>query len=404
MVREVARGDVIELFMKATETMIASRNARLWTAISLVSAMAGRRCWTSTYRGKPLYANMFIFLVGDAGKGKSDPMDFAEQIAREFEVPDGHLVFCPDEVTPAAFKQYMGETFSELSEADDAEERKFHSFYTLISEWGGFVSDPDPQFNQSLSRIWDCPRVFRKWTKEHGKDRLYNPYLTILAGVQPDWFAHGFPRGSFKLGFSARAVWVWSSAQMGEKQLFTDAPVQDMKLIIATLERVKGVEGEIKWTPSAQEALQAWWAGGGKPRPTEMLLEHYCTRRDMHVAKLALVCALSRGAQEIDLVDFQRAMEYMLEVEKDMPQAIAMAGENPLTGVQTAAALWVAEESARIGGPVAETALRRHIARMVRPEQASLLINELIAQGLVALPRGSSALSPDRLLLPGVSR
>lgn len=394
-------GDVIDLFMAATETMVASPTARRWTAISLVSALAGRRVWTSTYRGKPLYANMFIFLVGEPGKGKSDPMDFAEKLAREFEVPDGHVVFCPDEVTPAAFKQYMGETFSEVAEATDAEERKFHSFYTLISEWGGFVAEPDAQFNQGLARLWDCPPVFRKWTKEHGKDRLFNPYLTILAGVQPDWFAHGFPRGSFKLGFAARAVWVWAEGPVVEKRLFTPAPDQETHQLVKLLSRVLEREGELPWSSEAQAALQQWWSAGARPRPAEPMLEHYCTRRDMHLAKLALVCVLSRGGRRIELVDFHRALGYMLEVEQDMPQAIALAGENPLTGVADLAVAWVKGEVVRTGAAVPETALRRHIARMVRPEQAGLLVNELIAQGRLVLPRGSDAMSPNRLLSLG---
>lgn len=394
-------GDVIELFLRATETMVASRAAKLWTAVSLVSALAGRKVWTSTYRGKPLYANMFIFLVGEPGKGKSDPMDFAEKLARSFEVPDGHVVFCPDEVTPAAFKQYMGETFSETNEAEDADERKFHSFYTLISEWAGFVAEPDAQFNQGLARLWDCPLVFRKWTKEHGKDRLFNPYLTVLAGVQPDWFAHGFPRGSFKLGFAARTVWVWATGQVGEKKLFTPAPTEETVQLVKLLERAREVSGEVQWAPEAQVALQQWWSAGAKPRPEEPLLEHYCTRRDMHLAKLALVCVLSRGGSRVELVDFERALGYLVEVEQDMPKAVAMAGENPLTGVSDLAVAWVKEQAGVLGGPVPETALRRHIARMVRPQEAGLLVNELIAQGRLIVPRGSDALSPNRLLIPG---
>lgn len=395
--------DVIGLFMRATETMVASPAARLWSAISLVSAVASRRVWTSTYRGKPLYANMQIFLVGEPGKGKSDPMEFALSLAREFEVPDGHIVFSPDEITPAAFKQYMGETFSETAEADDVDERKFVSFYALISEWASFIAEPDPQFNQSLARLWDCPATFRKWTKEHGKDNLYNPYLTLLAGVQPSWFAHGFPRGSFKLGFPARTIWVWADGDTQAKKLFTAAPTVETKELVLALERVRQFEGEMGWAPEAQDALQKWWSDGAPPRPKEPMLDHYCTRRDMHVAKLALVCALSRASHKIELTDLQRAMMYLFEVEKEMPKAVALAGENPLTGIGEIVVEFVADRQGATGGDaVPETEVRRHIARLVKPQEAGLLVNELIAQGRLIIAGGKDAMPPHRHLRVGV--
>jgi len=393
-------GDVIEMFMNATETMVASRAARLWTGISLVSAIVGRRVWTSTYREKVLYANMHVFLVGEPGKGKSDPMDLAEGLARRFEVPDGHVVFCPDEVTPAAFKQYMGETFTEIAEGSDAEERKFQSFYALISEWGGFVAEPDAQFNQSLARLWDCPPIFRKWTKEHGKDRIYNPYLTILAGVQPKWFLHGFPRGSFELGFAARSVWVWASGEVGEKKFFGKGPSIAFEAILEGLKRARASAGEIGWHEEAKARLAEWWASGAAPRPEEPLLEHYCTRRDMHLAKLALVSVLSRGGAWIAREDVERAMEWLFEVERDMPKAIAMAGENPLAGVSELAVTYVREIEIASNAPVPETALRRHISRMVNPRDSGLVVGELILQGRLHVVSGKDA-PGERMLRVG---
>lgn len=391
--------------MEATRNMTTSPLVRRWCAVSMVGAVASRKVWTTTYRGKKLHANQFVMLVGKPGTGKTDPIEFVEECLDGFELSgdEGHVVFAPNITTPAAWLQDLGQTFSESKEAADAEERRFTSQFTVISEWSAFTMDQEcDQFYSALADLWEWKqdKPFRKSTKEHGKDAMYNPYVGILAGVQPEWFVNGMPKGGFKKGFSARMLWV-NVHGGGELELFTAAPEREKAELVAGLQRVRQAEGEVRWAPEAAEALKQWVKAGCPPRPSDPLLSDYCVRRHMHLGKTALCSALARGSQRIELLDLERAKQWLLELEAEMPEAIMLAGENPLVGVSELAVTYVRELQLARNGPVAETDLRRHIAKMVKPQDVGLLLGELVNQGRLVVVKGGDAGAPHRWFVVG---
>jgi hypothetical protein len=74
--------------------------------------------------------------------------------------------------------------------------------------------------------------------------------------------------------------------------------------------------------------IVAWGKTGFAPIPTHSRLQNYNTRRVLHVMKLAMVSAVSRGNDLcIRLADAQRAQDWLLEAELRMPDIFReMAG------------------------------------------------------------------------------
>lgn len=397
--------DVIETFMRVTEGMSVKELVKRWVAIALVGAIASRKVWTSTFWGLKLHANEFIMLVGDPGTGKSIPVRFAKKCAKAFEHvgDEGHVVFTTNITTPAAWLLRLAEMFDE-DEAMGAEARVCKSHFCVLSEWASFTMDQESgQFWQALADLWDCPDdddPFVKDTKEHGTNRAWNPYVNILAGVQPKWFSVGMPKGGWDMGFSARMLWV-NCGEPRDKVLFTEEPEGEVGGIIAGLQRVRDRAGFVPWSDEARRALQAWVTAGGPPKPQEPMLGHYCRRRDMHVGKLALISVLSRGGGRIEMEDLDRAWRWLFELEEEMPQAIRLAGENPLAGPMELAVTYVREMGEALGGDVSEMALRRHLAHMVRPQDVGLLIQDLIHQGRLMVSRGADGGPTARMLKVG---
>src|SRR5262245_59266640 len=69
---------------------------RKWAAISTIASVLEQRVWLTT--STPLYPNLYIFLVGHAGIGKSRTISAAGRFLRE--VPELHLG--PNSVTMAS--------------------------------------------------------------------------------------------------------------------------------------------------------------------------------------------------------------------------------------------------------------------------------------------------------------
>ena len=88
--------------------------------------------------------------------------------------------------------------------------------------------------------------------------------------------------------------------------------------------------GQMNWGEGALEYLNDWHMKGGPPAPTHTKLSHYVRSRTLHVIKLALTSAVSRtGHLLVELADVKRAMAWMLDAERVMPDVFrAMTGKS----------------------------------------------------------------------------
>src|SRR5690606_13015295 len=74
-----------------------------WAGLSLLSSLCSRRVWTdmAIY---PVYANMYVLLVGSPGSKKSTGMKFAEKIVEKLK----DIPYAPASVTKEALTAQMG--------------------------------------------------------------------------------------------------------------------------------------------------------------------------------------------------------------------------------------------------------------------------------------------------------
>lgn len=391
--------NLIEQFVSATSHMASPEVFRRWCAVSMVSVALGRKCWTSIEAGLRLYPNTYIFLVSRPGIGKSRAVEEAWQLLRRLPIgPESPctVVFTPDEITKERMVQHMGEVFYEGREPGSV------SYFGLISEFATLMPEPDAGWMQSIARIWDCPERYERQTKHHGTDVLVNPYCCVLAGVQPSWFAEGFPPHAYELGLPARIIFVYAG-EKPEREFFAKAPsrVAALAAVYEGLERVHKIRGEFPWEPAAKQAWSAWARAGFPPAPDDPLLEGYTVRRDMHMAKLAMIVAAASHPESklVTRADLEQAQAYLFAVEKDMPTALSNAGGNIYKMREETILSFVAGQYAATKRPVPEREVRRRLGRMVSTTLIVPIINELVAQQrLKAL---STSAAPNRLLMPG---
>src|SRR5262245_36320651 len=87
----------ITSFMRLTEHLDTPEIFRRWAAISVLSSVLERKVWNRT-KGRPLYPNLYIVLVGTPGAGKSAIVSYCEKLLRALE----EIHVAPSSVTSAS--------------------------------------------------------------------------------------------------------------------------------------------------------------------------------------------------------------------------------------------------------------------------------------------------------------
>lgn len=311
--------DWIELFLDWTEGIPSPRIFRQWAAISTLAGALERRVHVIS-AGKPLFPNLYVLLVGTPGVGKTQVIEHVNDLWHVIT----ELHVAPHDVTKAALIDCLAQASSRriLGESQLLE---YNSLLVAADEFGVLVPSHDLDFLSTLNRIFDNPPQHRQ--NRRGLQQqvdIVNPQLNIIGGVQPAYLANLLPEEAWGMGFMSRVIMIYSSEKaqfllnLGSKVGVAKNQIARDNLL-KRLQHVLGLYGELDWTQEAKDAVEKWRAEGEKPVPEHSKMEHYNARRVLHVLKLCIISAVSRGSGTVHNLDFQRARDWLLEAEQFMP-------------------------------------------------------------------------------------
>lgn len=334
--------DIVGQFMQMTDTDDTPTLYRKWAAISLVGGALERRVWTSVGHrsGQPrrAYPNLYIFLVGTPGVGKFviDDIRMLWREAREHQTTSPAFCVAPDNMTHAAMVDRLSKSVKTCLPPNDPKEGpyEYHSLLIAAEELGVFLPQYDLDFIAVLNSIYNAPAVYSE-ERRYGPSReieINRPMLNILGGAQPAWLNNVFPEDAWGMGLASRIILIYASKgeandPFGEGY---ERPI-GRTLLLEQLGKLSLLYGEINWTEQAKDRLRTWVKADGPPTPTHSKLEHYCKRRQLHAIKLAMISSVSRlnAVKAIELIDIDRAIEWLIEAEKVMPDVFrSMRGKS----------------------------------------------------------------------------
>jgi len=249
--------------------------------------------------------------------------------AGDFWLGVNTLHVAPDSVTRASLVDALDAAQTKAI-LPDGTFLQFHALTVPASEFGVLVPAHDLEFLNTLNHIYDCPRNYRENRRSRTKQvEIAYPMLNILGGSQPAYLASLLPEQAWGMGFTSRLIMVYSG-EVGEVNLFNVAPPNDklQKDMSTDLTTMTSIYGAFSWEPAAQDMIVAWAAKGFPPVPIHSRLQNYNTRRVLHVMKLCMISAISRGNDlTITLQDAQRSQDWLLSAEERMPDIFReMAG------------------------------------------------------------------------------
>jgi hypothetical protein len=233
----------------------------------------------------------------------------------------------PDNVTKAALVDALSRALRTVINSSD-EALIFSSMVVPCSEFGVFLSHHDLEFLSVLNNLYDSPSSYVEERRTSGRVEIAKPHLVILAGTQPDYLNSVLPEEAWGMGFTSRLLMIYANATP-PTDLFFKTNANNAAIELADrLNAIFEYKGEFVWSSHAINEINTWNAAGCPPVPTHSKLLHYNGRRALHAIKLAMISCASRGADmHVTVEDFERAKDWLLAAEVNMPDVFRAMGQ-----------------------------------------------------------------------------
>jgi hypothetical protein len=299
-----------------------------WTGLWTLSVMLERRVWTYTKKSR-LFPNMFVYLVGIAGLGKTETIITAKSIINAVD----HTLLGPDNITGAFLADAIRDGERQIITPKGAE--TYYSTSFLTSDLQTMLGVWDDGIIAKLTHLYDAKDYAegRRSSKKDDDRTFYRDKvcLNMLAGTTPSFLRNNLPVTIWGHGYMSRVVIVFSG-ETERSSLFADEDEGKAAASLGELiNEAKAIRensfGPFSFTPEARELVDAFWRHpglqGGPPIPTDARLQSYTTRRPAHLLKLMQLFHIDRTSTDMILTaeDYQKAYEFMVETEALMPEA-----------------------------------------------------------------------------------
>lgn len=367
--------NLITRFLALTSNSRSPEIFRKWTAIGMIASAMGRGSYTIISEPDgPIYPNFYIVFVGPPGMGKSIGAGPGRAILRK--IPAIHTG--PDKITPERLVSNLSKMSKEQGSSVMA---LFVDELNVLLQRRG-----DLDLRPLLTGIYNCPDEFLYETESKGEQLFENCCFNILATTQPSWISANFTMDDLGMGFPSRLFFIYCDQPVAPAY-FATYPNKEKLLseIVNALKLIEMFKGPIKWSDEAKACFVSLTQKGIPPAPTAPHLEHYCSRRDLHLTKLSLIMMRAREpkAMQLEKEDIGAAAEAMLEAEKWMPAALSAIGGNQFRVAQTYLLSYIHKQ---MGGGhnsrFTATELHRLLTANLTPRESKELLESLISQGL----------------------
>jgi len=315
----------VESFIEHTSGLEASELYRKWAAITAIAATLEQKVWVDTGSGSPLYPNLYTFLIGEPGIGKSRSIMAASRLIRD-ALPEVH--FGATSMTRASLSDHMNEAKRFLPNIPYAP-IEYNSLVIMADEFSVLMDQYDTALVAALVEFYDVNPYSEGRRVSNIRIKVAKPQLTILTGSTPSNLLHTLKDYVWDQGLMSRVIMVYAE----DRPLidaFTEQNKGKPKELIYDLKLINALVGQFSYTEEFKKALNDWRTLGQVPIPDHPKLRHYCTRRFAHLLKLTMVSCVDRTNDlRLTVQDFNRAMAWLVEAERVMPSIFQVGAVAP---------------------------------------------------------------------------
>lgn len=307
----------VDAFYESTSHLPSPPLFRRWAGISIIAGALERKVWIRSFKTE-LYPNLYTFLVGEPGVGKTVLTDLAHKYWNEL----GTHHLASSSLTKASLIDDLRDAERHIVRANCVPSMMtFNSLLIACDELAVLIPGYESDFMNTLTAIYDGKIYSERRRSRDLQFEIKNPQMNLLAATTPGYLKELLPEGAWDQGFMSRTIILYS----GEKQDVDPLAEEDEDEasldphLVHDLKTIGGLVGKMTWSPEAVDAFREWHANKMRPYPEHPKLRHYVTRRAAHTLKLCQVASAARGDDLlITLEDFLTARGWLLEAEAHM--------------------------------------------------------------------------------------
>jgi Protein of unknown function (DUF3987) len=311
----------IESFVDYASNLESAPIYRKWAAISIIGAALEQKVFLQT--SAPLYPNLYTFLVGHPGVGKTRTIMAAAKFYRE--LPEPHIA--PTSMSMASMVDSLVDAKRTIINLPNAA-IEYNSMLICADELSAFMHKFDDEIIGGLTTFYDVTTPYSQ--RRRGNDLrilIKHPQLSILSGTTPSNLIKFMPENAWDQGFTSRVIMVFSDERIVADDFFAHTSRDLPADMVHDLNIINSLVGQFSATQDYQNAINNWRKVGQSPVPDHPKLLHYNTRRLAHLLKLSMVAAVDEGNQLLLTKEvFNRAISWLLEAEVQMPEVFKAGG------------------------------------------------------------------------------
>lgn len=298
----------------------------IWTAISGVSCVLGRRTWLN-FGLFTLYPNLYVIFVAPPGGGKTTAIDYMDDKIFKFLTPPPNLI--AQSGTPQAIVKSMRQVQTTPDGKEIANENC--TGFLVAEELVTFLNrrSYDQGMAEFLTKMYNCPSTYEHITITRGEDSLRNVWFGMLGGTTVNWLRETLPSVAIGGGLTSRMIFVYH--EVTDSDLLCPRPqlvmMTEERLIlldslIKRLQVISTMKGEFSATENAWNEYDREykeWRNWKHPWASDESLAGYWRRRMNNYLKLGMIFSASeRDDRVIELKHFLIASKFLKESEENM--------------------------------------------------------------------------------------
>jgi hypothetical protein len=315
-------------FLEYTENIWSTESFRTWAAIAALAGALEQKVWIRS-QGAKIYPNLFTFLVGPPGAGKTRPVEVTADLWSALD--DHHIA--PVSLTKAALMDRLGQS-KRVAHTPEGE-LIFNSLLIASKELGALIPGYDADFLNALTYLYDNIKYDEERRGNKGEPLVIdNPQINLIGCTTPGFLLDTMPPSAWEQGFLSRVLIIYDdiSSQRPLNILDEDSNVNEplRKALKDDIRSIGARVGKMTFTPEANDLIQAWYKNK-ELEPAHPRLVNYVTRRPIHLLKLCMIACADRGGPNMIIAeDAEAAINWLTQAEGHMPDiftAMASGGD-----------------------------------------------------------------------------
>lgn len=317
----------LDSFMLWTKGLEPPQSFRKWVGISAIASALRRKCkldWGFT----TFYPNFYIILVAPPGKArKGTAIQAGTRLITKLGIP-----LAPNTTTKQALIRRLCECSCHVANltADSPVIKPHSSLTVVIPELTTFLGYDDADFMTALTDWFDCANVWKYETIARKEEEILGVWVNLLGATTPGLMQTAMPRTAASSGFTSRVIFVYEDrkGKTAPMQFFTEEELQLEENLQQDLRTISLLRGDFKPSLAFLDLYTNWYIMNSEKNVFDVeFMAPYCERRQVHLLKLAMIMSAARGNDMLlTELDFNRALQELLAVEKKMPLAFQGVG------------------------------------------------------------------------------